>query len=89
MCFPSLYVLPFPLCASSLCFVLRVIGDFVREKREGGRESKNKQTYLLCFLKEEDRERQSENKQTYLLCFLKKKEEGGREQKKKEEEEGA
>jgi hypothetical protein len=36
---PSLCVLLFPLCASSICFLLRETGDFVRENREGGLES--------------------------------------------------
>jgi hypothetical protein len=64
---PSLYMLP--LYTFLVCFLLKD-----GREREGERESKNKQTYLLCFLKKKERGR--ENKQTYLLCFLKKKERG-------------
>jgi hypothetical protein len=47
-----------------LHFKIESWGDFVREKREGGRGRRR------------ERQRVCENKQTYLLCFLKKKERG-------------
>jgi len=48
----------------------------MRGERGKERESKNKSTYLLCFLKEEERrrERESKNKQTCIMCFLKEEE---------------
>jgi hypothetical protein len=54
---PSLCVLP-SLCASSIYFLSMLPSK--RGGREGRREreSKNKQTYLLCFLKKRERERE-------------------------------
>jgi hypothetical protein len=78
---PSLYVLPSLYMLSSLCaFFIYFISMLPSERggeRGKERESKNKSTYLLCFLKEEEGRRERENKQTYLLCFFKK--EGERE----------
>jgi hypothetical protein len=58
--FSSLCVLLFPLYTSLIGFLLRETGggEIPKEKRERDRECENKQTYLLYFLKKEERGRE-------------------------------